>query len=226
MEIWLADADGANAVQLTSLNAQTTSPRWSWDGQLIAFQSNHEGQFEIYVISAKGGRPRNLTSHPANDHVPSFSRDGQWVYFGSNRTGDYRIWKVPVGGGDAVQVTKDAGFRAIEERDGRYIYYCQTLGDPAALWRMPTEGGQSIKVVDGVVTNTFAIVDKGIYFVDRQTNETRLQYYNFANRESTIVARKLGDIIPQLTATPDGRTILFSRIDSSLEDLMLVENIR
>jgi len=85
IEIWLADPDGANAVQLTSMGAQiTASPHWSPDGQMIVFDSNLEGQYEIYAIPASGGKARRLTSHPANDAVPSFSRDGQWIY--SHRT--------------------------------------------------------------------------------------------------------------------------------------------
>jgi Tol biopolymer transport system component len=97
MEIWLADADGANAVQLTSMAASNSgTPRWSPDGRMIVFDSNLEGQYEIYVVPATGGQPRRLTSHPANDQVPSFSRNGQWIYFNSNGTGERQIWKIPV----------------------------------------------------------------------------------------------------------------------------------
>ena len=126
--------------------AVTGTPRWSPDGQTIAFDSNLEGQFEIYVIPAAGGKPRRLTSHPANDHVPSFSRDGKWIYFSSNRTGEYQIWKIPASGGDAVQVTHNGGYVAFESPDGAYLYYTQTPDDaerlvaPADLRRPARQG--------------------------------------------------------------------------------------
>jgi Tol biopolymer transport system component len=84
-EIWLADLDGSNAVQLTCMGADSGAPCWSPDGELIVFQSNPEGQFDIYVIRAAGGKPRNLTSHLASEWRHSFSRDGEWIYF--TRTG-------------------------------------------------------------------------------------------------------------------------------------------
>jgi Tol biopolymer transport system component len=225
-EIWVSDPDGSNAVQLTSLSAQETMvPNWSPDGQFIAFSSNLEGEFEIYVVSAAGGKPRRLTSHPAIDIGAAFSRDGQWIYFASMRSGDYRIWKMPVAGGEALQVTPNEGAKLTESPDGGNIYYV-TSSRESPLWRLPATGGEPVKVRDGVVWFNFCVLDKGIYYIDRLGSETRLQYLDFDTGKSAIVARDLGEVTAGLTASPDGRTILFSRVDSFTDDLILVENFR
>ncbi len=227
LEVWLADPDGSNPVQLTSMGARDSgTPAWSPDGQRIAFDSNLEGQVEIYVISASGGKPRRLTSPPANGLVPSFSRDGRWIYFGSNRTGEYQIWKVPASGGEAVQVTHNVGFVAFESPDGAYVYYTQTPSAPSALWRIATSGGQAVKLLEGVVQRAFAVIERGIYYIDRPADEARLQFFDFATGRSATVARNLGRVSFGLSASPDGRTILYSRVDSRVDDLMLVENFR
>ena len=62
---------------------------------------------------------------------------------------------------------------------------------------------------------------------DAPSGETRLQYFDLATRTPTTVARNLGNVfIGPLTASEDGRTILYTRVDSSVDDLMLVENFR
>jgi hypothetical protein len=40
------------------------------------------------------------------------------------------------------------------------------------------------------------------------------------------VARNLGVIGPGLSASRDGRTIFYSRVDSAVDELMLVENFQ
>ena len=224
-EIWVSDPDGSNAVKLTSVGAQATGgPHWSPDSQLITFASNLEGEFDIYVPGG-GGKPRRLTTHPAIDHAPTFSRDGKWIYFTSMRSGQYRIWKMPAAGGDAVQVTPNEGFIAIEALDSSSVYYA-TTSVVSPLWRMPTSGGEPVKVLEGVLWWNFWLLEKGVYYIDRLGAETRLQYLNFATGKSTTVARNLGDVQAGLTASPDGKTIFFARMDSSADDLMLVENFR
>jgi dipeptidyl aminopeptidase/acylaminoacyl peptidase len=171
-EIWLADPDGTNAVQLTSLGARASGyPHWSPDGESIVFHSNLEGQWELYASPAAGGKPRNLTASPASDIFPSFSRDGGWIYFNSNRTGEAQIWKMPSSGGDAVQVATGPGFAPLESPDGAYLYYVESLDKPSALWRLPAAGGVPVKVLEGVVLANFVPLERGIYYIDRPSGD-------------------------------------------------------
>jgi serine/threonine protein kinase/dipeptidyl aminopeptidase/acylaminoacyl peptidase len=225
-ELWLADADGANAAQATTTTEGLGFPRWSPDGRQIAFHSNPEGQADIYIIPAGGGKPRNITSHPATDAFPSFSRDGKWLYFSSNRSGPTTIWKQATAGGPAIQVTRNAGTVTDETIDGTDLYYSEAFERPAALWRQPTGGGAPVKVLDGLVNGLFTVIEQGIYYLDRPASETRLQFYDFATRTSKTIAPSLGPTGAGLTASPDGRIVLYTRIDSSIDDLMLVENFR
>ena len=227
-EVWVAEPMGR-----TPCNSRrwpptgTGTPRWSPDGQTIAFNSSVEGQQEIYVVPAAGGRPRRLTSHPANDIIPSFSQDGRWVYFSSHRTGDAQIWKIPASGGEPIQVTYNVGFVALEAPDGADLYYTQTSGpEPSALWRLSTSGGEPVKVLDGVYMRAFVVLETGIYYVDRHAGEARLQFFDFATGRSAIVARNLGNVRIGLTASRDGRTILYTRQESSVDDLMFVDNFQ
>jgi hypothetical protein len=69
-------------------------------------------------------------------------------------------------------------------------------------------------------------LERGIYYIDQPAGEARLRFFDFATGRPTTVARNLGDVTSGLTASPDGRTILYTRRDSSVDDLMLVENFR
>src|ERR1051326_5947612 len=105
------------------------------------------------------------------------------------------------------------------------------MDTPSPLWGLPTSGGVHAKVLDGVVLGAFAVLDRGIYYIDRPsgggglldidrpTGTTRLQYFDLATRRSTTVARNLGNVFLGLTASSDGRTIFYSRVDSSVDDL-------
>jgi Tol biopolymer transport system component len=203
-------------------------PRWSPTGEQIAFHSNPDGNADIILVPAEGGKPRNLTSHPAQDTFPTFSRDGQWVYFSSTRSGQAMIWKMPSSGGPAAQVSAGLGMMAIESPDGAYLYYTESTisNSPSPLLRMPVAGGPAVKITDGVNSTSFDVVDGGIYYLERVAGDTRLQYFDLALRKAITVAGNLGNVDFGLGASGDGRTILFTRVDSSVNDLMLVENFR
>jgi Tol biopolymer transport system component len=54
-EIWLADARGGGARQLTSAKGSSSQPSWSPDGTWLAFLSDRTGTQQIYRLSVGGG---------------------------------------------------------------------------------------------------------------------------------------------------------------------------
>jgi serine/threonine protein kinase/Tol biopolymer transport system component len=242
-ELWVADQDGRNALQLTSFNGRLGgTPAWSPDGESIAFDlRNEDGRGDVYVVAARGGAPVRLTDHPADDLVPSWSRDGQSIYFGSTRSGSYQIWKMSARGGAAVQVTQHGGTYAKESMDRKYIYYGRT-SPSTELWRVPVAGGEEVAVLPRLASyGNFAVASGGIYFEERLpgnplghtpdfTPFTRLEvaidFLSFATGKVTRVITLDRHAGHGFDLSPDGRTLLFGQVDSFTEDLMLVENFR
>jgi Tol biopolymer transport system component/DNA-binding winged helix-turn-helix (wHTH) protein len=237
LEFWVAAPDGSNAFQLTSMAIAPGFPKWSPDHAMIAFHGDPDGRPDVLVVSARGGQPRNITKSTSGAAFPSFSRDGQWIYFASGlERGESRIWKMVATGGAPVQVTNNAGAIAIESYGGD-LFYVDNVNGPGSVWRLPQGGGPAVKVVEGVVLGNFDVVEEGLYYIDhvsgeagsfsdRPDGETRLQYFDFATSRSTTVATNLGAIGGGLSATRDGRTVFFARVDSSTDELILVDNFR
>jgi serine/threonine protein kinase len=224
--IWVRDVDGSNAVELFSpTSASCGTARWSPDGQSVAFDSDMEGSYDIYVIRASGGKPIRLTNDSADDVAPSWSKGGKWLYFTSKRTGRHEVWKVPAVGGDAIQVTRNGGGTALESPDGKSLYY--TKGDfSGGLWKMVVGGGEERQVLPFVAWRAFSLIHEGIYFIagPGAVGKSSIQFLSFATGKVKTVALTSGLLVEGLAVSPDGRSILFSQIDQSVSDLMLVEH--
>jgi Tol biopolymer transport system component len=230
-EIWVCEADGSNAMQLTSLGGPPSErANWSPDGKKIAFQSRPEGQAEIFVINSEGGRPKRLTYEPADDVAPSWSHDGRWIYFGSHRTGIDQVWKMPAEGGTPVQMTKNGGIAAVESPDGKFLYYTKVRGI-TGLWRMPVESGPETQVLESLLYLNFAVRPEGIYFSPATGPSSiwpSFQILSFpSGKVKTIVqGATLGLEVRTMTVAPNGRSILYSRPGPEHSVLMLVENFQ
>ena len=89
LEIWVADADGSNAHQVTDNGAANFGPFWHPSGDRIVFSSNMDDptgrDFDLYMIDADGSNLERITHTPDFDGFPMFSPDGRYLVWGSNR---------------------------------------------------------------------------------------------------------------------------------------------
>jgi serine/threonine protein kinase len=229
-EIWTCDKNGANLVQLTSAAwPETAAPRWSPDGSQIVFHARPEGPGDIFTIPASGGAPKRLTNDPADDWGATWSPDGQWIYFSSNRSGRFEVWKTPVNGGTAVQVSKNGGSGPTASPDGRYTYYAKG----SELWSIPVNGSDERRVLESLGDwSRFAVTAGGIYFMPvrpalaKTSVEYTIEFFSFSSQQIRTVAQFEKPPFLGLTISPDGRRLLYSQIDQSGMDLMLVEDVR
>ena len=224
-EIWIADRDGKNAFQLTSMG-DAAAPRWSPDGSKIAFLARYKGLEKIYVMRSSGGEPRQVTTGIGRDHIPSWSRDGRFLYFRSSRTGAYQIWKVSAEGGPETQITKTGGDLTLEGEDGT-LYYSKGSGDGWSLWKI--SGGVESQVLESIYPMTnFFVAKSGVYFTPHPNADgsTAVQLYRFASGKVETIAALPKPLWFGLSVSPDERSILYSQVDHEESNLMLVERLR
>jgi Tol biopolymer transport system component/DNA-binding winged helix-turn-helix (wHTH) protein len=237
-ESWVCDSDGRHPFRLVSSSeiTGTGSPRWSPDGRHIVLDAWARGP-SIFVVSPDGGSPRRLTEESADGYMPSWSNDGHWIYFSSNRTGEFQIWRMPVEGGQAVRVTKNGGFEALEGPDGRSLYYSkidkhEARSGSAHLWKISLENGKETLALDEpVYTRYWTVTKRGIYFIPADwSRRPAIELFSFATGQVTQVVPlerpPVAYANPGLTISPDGRWILCALVEQDSSDIMLVENFR
>ena len=69
-------------------------------GDLIAFQSDRDGDWEVFVMNADGTEVRQLTDSDGWDGSPDWSPDGKRIAFTSDRYGDWEVFVMNADGSD------------------------------------------------------------------------------------------------------------------------------
>lgn len=81
-QIWLANTDGGNGFQITYGEKSSTNPRWSPDGNWLAFTSNRkDNKNNLYLLRLNGGEAEPLTDVKTGVANFDWSPDGRWIAY-------------------------------------------------------------------------------------------------------------------------------------------------
>ncbi len=137
LELYVANADGSDAQQITYLDAASFAPFWHPSQKRILFSSNYGDpkgrEFDIWAVNVDGTGLERITHAPGFDGFPMFSPDGKTLAFSSNRatpkgkhdTNVFLARWVDEGGAPeeraADRVMKDIAWLADPAREGRGV---------------------------------------------------------------------------------------------------------
>jgi eukaryotic-like serine/threonine-protein kinase len=238
-DIWVAGSDGSSARQLSQGLSDSCGASWAPRGRTIAFSSVVEGHRNIWTVDIDGGNLRQITTGPGKRGYPEYSRDGAWIYFSKAGPQGFDIWRIPSDGGPEQPVTRDGGYIAFETTDGRSLVYqrVQDRGGAPVLLRPLAEGSpqELVKCAYG-----FSVSARGVYYYpcvssgppvplapSRRSDVRLIDLKTRADRPVlTLGDLGYGDVFWGPRFSPDGRTIVYAKIVSWGEDLMMIENFR
>ncbi|MFT5233276.1 MAG: tricorn protease, partial [Candidatus Krumholzibacteriia bacterium] len=126
-DLWAVNSAGGEARRLTSSVGYQLNPKFSPDGQTIAFTGNYDGNNDVYTISTVGGEPHRMTWHPFFDRVVDWQPDGKAVRFQSgreSRTGrDLQLFTIATEGGLAERMILPTAGLSSYAPDGNLFAY-------------------------------------------------------------------------------------------------------
>ncbi len=169
-DLWTVPVQGGEARRLTSSPGLESSPKFSPDGEWIAFSGEYDGNHDVYVMPARGGEPRRLTFHPGNDRVIDWEPDGRRIRFQSARqslTGrDLQLHTVDREGGLPERMILPEGGLSSWSSDGKRLAYNRITreertwkryrgGMAQNIWIYDFARNQSRQVTDWVGTDNF-----------------------------------------------------------------------
>jgi len=150
-EIYVADYDGANAVQVTRDGAISVAPAISPDASKIAYTGYQSGYADIYLIDLSSGARSRILKFPGTNSGASFSPEGGRIACTLSRDGNPELYIASANGGGANRLTRTRGVESSptwSPSGSEIIYSSDDRGGPQ-LFRISAAGGSPRLVPTG-----------------------------------------------------------------------------
>ncbi|MGB5846855.1 MAG: hypothetical protein WBH40_00115, partial [Ignavibacteriaceae bacterium] len=212
-DIWIVSSDGGTARQLTSHKGMELFPKFSPDGEWIAFSAEYSGNRQVYIMSVNGGTPKQLTYYNDISQMPprggfdyrilDWTPDGKNVLFRANRLpwgkrmGKYFTISVDGGFEKPLQIPEGGG--GMLSPDGTKMVYTP-IDREWRTWKRYRGGrAQNVWIYDLVnntseqITNDIGTeyqpvwVGDKIYYSSDETGTLNLTSYDLSSKQSAAV---------------------------------------
>jgi len=143
-DIYTLPIEGGKAKLIDGGMSFDSQPKFSPDGQWIAFLSDREGSENIWIMHPDGTGVKQVSKDSNSEFAsPSWDPKGKYLYVSKTHfgIGPREIWMYHMDGGTGIQITKSkptpttkredrtSVMGVVASSDGRYLYYAERRRD-------------------------------------------------------------------------------------------------
>ena len=226
-EVYVTDILGRNPRQVTSHRALCVSPRFTPDGNFLAYSTYHRGNQDLYITDLRqNATTTSLSRRKGLNLAPAFAPDGRTMVVTLSQNGNPDLYLMDRQGQIIRQLTSGAGINvsASFSPDGQSIAFVSDRSGKPNVYVMGLGGGQAKRLTFKHSENSepawspkgdeiaFTGLEGGVYrlfVMDRNGGNVRQLSSGGGNYESP-------------TWSPDGRMIAVTRKSGSRSEICVV----
>jgi len=194
-DLWLVPREGGQAQLVANPPGQETVPRFSPDGQTLAFVGNYEGDRDLYTLGVNGGQPFRVTHHPANEMLSDWTADGRLIFMNYLMPGGHAqapgLYAVDAEGGMPEALPVPYGGNGAISADGVWLAYTPTIRDNRSwkryqgglasdIWLFNLETNESQQITDFAGTDTNPMWHgQSLYYLSDDGESARLNLWHY-----------------------------------------------
>jgi Tol biopolymer transport system component len=155
-DVWRMDADGKNALRLTTSEEHEIHPYWTPDSRRIVFNRQVRGErlYAIWSMAADGADQREILRDRDLNSYAQVSPDGRWLVFDkwwNNDESNGEIMLLELATGGLTRLTENDVYDGYPAwfPDSRHIVYSSEVDGVFKLFRLDTRTRQREQLTSG-----------------------------------------------------------------------------
>lgn len=228
-DIYSVNFDGTGIQKITNHQSILVTPRWSPDGNWLAFTSFKRGRPEIYLRHLKSGAEKRVASFDGLNLCGAFSPDSEKILLTLSKDGNEEIYVLQI---DALKLMRLTNNYSIDvspswSPDGKKIVFVSNRSGSPQIYTMDA-GGNNVKRItykgsynsspswsprgDRIVYEGLAANNKyQIFSIDEEGNNPVQLTFDEANKESP-------------SWSPSGRQIVYVSRKNSKSKIVIMNS--
>ncbi len=212
-ELQVSDADGYAAQTVVTSYEPLLSPRWSADGNQLAYVSFERKKPVVFVQSLATGARHVLANFKGSNSSPAWMPDGRRLAVTLTKDGSSQIYLINPDGSGVARWTFSSAIdtEANFSPDGKWMLFTSDRGGGPQIYRMSSAGGDAQRVTfDGSynVSPRFSPDGKSFVFIQRSGSQFHVAVQDLENGQVQVLTDTHQDESPSFA--PNGKMVLYA----------------